>query len=917
MHSAARITILLTLFSSPLYAAGPRLVAGPSYFNPGVMGQPIHWANGKVNYYVDPGPLSSTIPHAQAVAMVDSAAALWNAVPTAGVALVDTGTLNEDVSGANAIGGVSGNLQQPSDVAASATAYPVGVIFDADGSVIDAIFGPENSDPSNCEINGVMVWTDNIQPDATIAHAILLLNGRCTDTPARLQMMNFLLERAFGEVLGLGPAQVYPHAVRIGRSDLAQAWPVMQPQSGFCGPAGGTCISNSNTLQYDDIASINRLYPITSANLAAFPGKVLTVANTVALNGVITFRAGTGMQGVNVLAVPLDANGNPLVQYTVTAVSGAYFNGNHGNDVTGWNDTNGVPLSQYGSTDVTLQGSFDLGYMPLPPGMTSATYQISFEAVDPMFTYQMTVGPYLYGSPLPSGTLAPITVPNLGAGGAQTLTIHVADSAAGDYQDAISIQAAPRLLPASGFWSGRISQVGQTDWFNFPVRGNRTFSIITVAMDENGLPNGFKAMPAIGIWDAFDPVGAPSVGTSPGLNGYATGESWLRVTTDGDDIVRLGIADMRGDGRPDYAYNGWVLYADTVQPSRLPASGGPIVIRGMGFHAVDTVLVGGQPAQVTSISPNEITAIAPRAAAGVTGSVDVEVDDLPVYYAGAILTGGISYDSGTGDALNLVTAPANTIPIDVPIPFTVTALGSDLNPAGGVTVTFKVAGGNASLGCGRPTCSVTATGDGLATMNVTAADATASVVIASLCNGASLQAHFSGGTPPALSAITPSLSLAAGAILTWTAQALVLKNGAPVAGQLVAWQTTAGISTGSSPSATSAASGIASKTLTVGPLTEGQQATATACLNGTTQCVPFNSLGARPEFAWLEAVSGAAQSMAVTGAPALITLRVRDMDGNPMAGGAVTFHQSVYAWAPPCPPHGRCAQSQLLGVCRA
>ena len=70
---------------------------------------------------------------------------------------------------------------------------------------------------------------------------------------------------------------------------------------------------------------------------------------------------------------------------------------------------------------------------------------------------------------------------------------------------------------------------------------------------------------------------------------------------------------MRGDGRPDYAYNGWVLYADTVQPPRLPASGGPIVIHGMGFRPSDTVLVGGQNATVTSISPNEITAIAPAA----------------------------------------------------------------------------------------------------------------------------------------------------------------------------------------------------------------------------------------------------------------------------------------------------------------
>src|ERR1017187_5156192 len=133
-------------------------------------------------------------------------------------------------------------------------------------------------------------------------------------------------------------------------------------------------------------------------------------------------------------------------------------------------------------------------------------------------------------------------------------------------------------------------------------------------------------MPALGVWDAFEPEGASPAGYGAGLNGWAKGESWLRVSTSADDVIRIAVADQRGDGRPDYAYSGWILYADTVSPQRLPAAGGPIVIHGMGFRMADTVLVGGQPAVVTSISPNEITAIAPPAPTGVTGSVDIEVD---------------------------------------------------------------------------------------------------------------------------------------------------------------------------------------------------------------------------------------------------------------------------------------------------
>ena len=469
------------------------------------------------------------------------------------------------------------------------------------------------------------------------------------------------------------------------------------------------------------------------------------------------------------------------------------------------------------------------------------------------------------------------------------------------------------MMPPSGLWCGRLSQVGQSDWFTFPVRGNRTFTVVTQALDESGAPTESKAMPSIGVWDAFDPVGATTVGAAPGMNGLAIGETWLQVTSLGDDLVRIGIADQRGDGRPDYPYNGWLLYADTVQPQRLPASGGPIVIHGMGFRLADTVQVGGQPALVTSISPNEITAIAPPAAAGVTGSVNVEVDDLPAFYAAAIVSGGVSYDSGAGDALTLLTAPMNTVPIGVPIPFTVTALGPDLTPAGGVIVTYALTSGAATLACGLPACSVTATGDGRASMNVTATGGTWSIVTVSLTNGSNLQAQFVGGTPPVLSALTPLQSVAAGATITWTVQALVLNNGVPAAAQSVAWQTTANGFTvqGSAPASTNS-SGIATQALTVGPLAEGQLATIDACLNGTSQCVAFTAIGARPEYAVLAAVSDATQSLSVEGTPGQITLRLLDMDGNPMAAGSVALYQALYAWAPPCAAHGVCPPSNLL-----
>ena len=914
-----RVALLLaSLLFAPAFAlaGGPKYIAGTSFFNPAVTGQPIHWAGGQVNYSVDQGPLSSFVSNQQATAMVDSAAALWTAVPTAGVTLTDAGPLNEDVNGSNIAVNPSGQIIAPADVTPAATNYPLAVIYDADGSVINAVFGATASKPDACQNNAVYVWIDNFNPDATIAHAVILLNGLCATNSAMLQMMSFEVERAFGRVLGLDYAQVNPGAATNGEADGMQGWPVMEPLSGACGASGGACIPDPTTLRYDDIASLNRIYPITNANLANFPGKQLTAANTISIQGNVSFRTGYGMQGVNVVARPLDANGNPLYEYTVTAVTGALFSGNHGNPVTGFKDAGGNLLTMWGSNDPAQQGSFDLSGIPLPPGMPSATYQVTFEAINPLYILENSVGPYTQGQVSPSGTLNAVTLSILQPGSTQTLAVTASDSPVAGFNDAIASVSTPRPMPTGGLWCGRLSQIGQTDWFTFPVRGNRIFTVVTEALDETGAPSNSKAMPTIGVWDAFDSAGATPIGAAPGLNGLATGETWLRVASNSDDVVRIGIADLRGDGRPDYAYDGWLLYAGTVSPAHLSASGGPITIDGSGFRLADTVLVGGQPALVTSISPNQITAFAPPAASGITGSVDVEVDDLPTLYAAAIIPGGISYDSGTGDELTLVTAPSNTVPIGVPLPFTVTALSPALAPVGGVTVIYAVTSGTARLACGLTICSVTTTGDGRASINVTANDGTWSIVTASLTNGSSVQAQFGGGSAPAVSSLTPQLALAAGATFTWTVQALVLSSGMPLAGQSVAWQTPAGggIAPQSPMAALTNSVGIATEALTVGPLAEGQVVSINACLNGTSQCAAFSAYGARPEYALLDPISGTSQILAASGTPRQIALRLLDMDGNPMAGGTVALYQALYAWSPSCSPHTVCKQGTLLAT---
>ncbi len=894
------------------HGGGPKYVAGVSYFNPGVVGQPIVWSGGQVTYFMDQGPLTASISNAQATAMVDAAAAVWNAAPAAAVQLTDGGNLAEVVDQAN-IQASNGVFVSPTDLAPSATATPVGVVFDQTGAAIDALFGTGASDPGNCSRNGVFFWLDNFQRNASLAHGVIVLNGLCATSPMLLTMMSYQLERAFGRILGLDFAQVNDNALvaQITEPNAALAWPIMDPVNGTCGAAGGVCVPNPGELHADDVAALNRLYPVTAANLSAFPTKLLTAPNTLSIQGTIRFPDGTGMQGVNVVARPLDANGNPMFAYTVTAVSGALFAGNRGNPVTGFLDSEGNRLDRYGTDDPALQGFFDLSGIALPPGLSSATYQITFEAMNPEYFDDQSVGPYLLGSPSPSGFLPALRLPGMQAGSAQTVSLTAAIAARELIPQGIGTEVHPEPIPGDGVWLSRLGRVNQTDWLALPVRGNRIFTVVAQALNEAGSPSASKAMPAIGVWDGFDLGGTPAAGATGALNGLATGETWLQVATAAPEAVRIGITDQRGDGRPDYVYRGWVLYADTVDPPRLPTSGGAMMIRGVGFRSEDTVTVGGASAQITAVTPTEISAVVPPAATGVMGSQDVTVSDRANLTAVAIIPGGVSYDAAVGDGLSIVAAPMNQLPQNVPAAFIVRAVGADGNPAGGVTVMFLVTTGSATLGCGNLVCVVPASGDGLASLAVTPTSREVAVVTASLTNGASVQTQFTGGTPPALAALTPTLFSAAGATVSWPVQALVQSGATPTAGQSVTWQSSTGL-TAPTGAIISDANGLASATLVVGPLAEGQSITSNACLAGSTICAAFRAFGSRPEFAALTAVSGTRQSLATGTAPATVILRLRDANGNAMAGGSIHVSQTLYSWMPPCPRQGRCAQAPVL-----
>jgi hypothetical protein len=896
------------------HAGGPRWVAGSSYFNSSAKGQPIVWANGKVTYFTDLGALSSQVTQEQANAMVATAAEVWNNVNTAAVSIREGGSLAEDVNGANVIADSDG-ITVPADIQATDTSVPVAVVYDADGSVIDAIYGAGASSPLVCQNDGVMVSIDNLAVTGNIVHAVVLVNGLCASTTTQLTNLQYLLVRAFGRVLGLDWSQTNEQIFESAQVPTGglDGWPLMHPIERLCNGGSGECFTNPTQLRTDDIAALNRLYPVTTANIGGLQGKTLTSSATISIRGTIQFPGGQGMQGVNAVLQPM-LNGAPDLRYTATAVSGVYFEGNAGNPVKGSTDTAGNAMNRFGSDDISLEGYFDLSGVPLPPGTTSSQYQLTFEALNPLYTGNSSVGPYTVGQVTPSGTMPVIALGTLHAGSAMTQTVIVDDAANENQSGADGTEGAPASVPVTGEWTARITGYAHAGWFQWWARGGREFTIETEALDENGTPTENKAQVVLGAWNGTDAVGTgPVTGTVQPFNGQGTGLTTLPVMTIADSEVRIGLADLRGDGRPDYAYRGRILYADSVSPARLPVGGGQMVIQGIGFRPSMSVFVNGVAAQVSSVTPTTIVATAPPSG-GATGNAVVQLQDAQTLGIAAI-NSGVSYDAEPDDAVAILSAPMGSVPMGVPQPLAVQVINvTTQTAAAGVTLTFAVTAGTAVLACGQNACSVVTAGDGTAALSILPNSTALAQITVSLTNGNSVMTEFTGIAPPSIAALTPNLFVALGSTAQWPVQALVLNSsGVPIAGQTILWTASdSGVSVSASQNV-SDSTGTVTNQVSAGPFSESVNSTISACIPGTTSCATFTVTPVHSETAVLSAWSGTSQYISLSQGFSPIVLRVTDAFGHSLAGASVTFAERLDGWTEPCPVQGGCAPAPVLG----
>jgi hypothetical protein len=904
------IRLLLVVLALVPYAAagGPRWVTGPPYFSNS--GFPVIWYTDQPKYFTDPGDLSPYVDHNAADAIVAAASSVWN-VTTSRLVLTQGGALDEQVSGANVYASTNG-LVFPSDVQAmNYLAKQIAVIYDRDGAVTDLLLGSGASDPSICRQNAVTESVDSIARDGYIHHAILVLNGRCTGpAPEQQLQLQYQLMRAFGRIVGLGWSQVNDNVFTGNpRPTYNQAlnWPIMHPIDVICGPYTYQCMPQPFTLRADDISSLDTLYLVDWSHVV--PGKELTWDESNRVVGEVTFPSGQGMQGVNVVVQRLQPFwGIPEAWETASAVSGYLFRRDGSNPVTG----TGTSLkASMGTTDPTLEGHYDIMRVPIPASEQWQNLVVSIQPINPLYIGAYAVGPYDSNGVAPSGTAAAQEPTVLGRESYTEIDFPAASSA-DTCSSSDGSEAAPRAIATTGWWMANLCTYGHTAWSSLAVKGGRTLTVEVSAQGENGFVTTAKAMPVIGLWNAAD-----SLGSLPGLaaagtafNSLVAGMTTLTVHNSQPQQLRIAIADQRGDGRPDFAYQARVLYADTVTPATVPASGGVVTITGTGFRAGNAVTVNGVNATVSSWSANQIVATVPSlpllhsSTALVT---DVAVTDITTG-GSSVMTGALSYAAPV-PILSLLTGPSGTVPVGQSIvtPFAVRVMAADgVTPVVNETITLTAAGGSVQFAaCGASTCPIVTDANGVASTLVTPTSPGSITLHATGIDGAATASFNAVTRVQTLTLQRPLQYVAAGTTFVSTLLAAATDNLAPTQGTVVNWQATAGAIIFSPANSIVDSQGNTQTVATIGPLTPGSQAAASACA-WTTICTTFTAIGVDPAEWRLEVVSGAGQSLHAADTFAPVVLRVTDIAAHPIAGATVEIHQTIEPWTMPCPDSGRC-----------
>ncbi|HEX7423769.1 MAG TPA: Ig-like domain-containing protein [Terriglobales bacterium] len=895
------VAVLLICSAVASRAGGPAFIAGSGYA-PGVEGQPLVWANGSVQYFTDQGDLSPILPNAQADVFVANAFSPWTSMSNVALTASQGGHLAEDANGSNITADANGTITAPADITSSATATPLGIVYDYDGTVTDALLGQGAGGLADCFTNAVYGGPDNFTTGGNIVHAFVVINGVCAATSAQLPDVQYRLVRILGHIFGLGWSQADVNVLTRRPPPTGadfEGFPVMHfidPIS--CVPISA-CYPDAAVPKMDDTNALARLYP---SNVNQQPaGRIY---------GSVYFTDASGnavqpMQGVNVVVRLIDGTGQPSRQYVVTSVSGFAFHGNAGNIVNGYLDTNGLRYDRWGSNDPSLEGFFDLGQLVIPTGQTIAQYQLSVEALDA--NWSLGVEPYVPTQVAPSGSFAPVVVTVQNGSNVERDILMLQDEIAQAHPGSGSTYANPAALPAGGAWGSWISGYGSADWFEFTAQANRTASVSVTALDETGQPTESKLLPVIGIWQLSDQSGNPAPASTPSaFNTTTWGMTRLDAQFTASGAFRVGVADLRGDGRPDYFYHASLLYSDTVTPARLSLAGGVTTLNGIGFRPGLQVSVAGNNGNTLSASASQIEVAVPSGLQD--GTASILVTD-PVSGAFSQMIGALTYGALATDLLLLLQGaePATPVGSAAANAIRVRAVAADgVTPVSGATIAWSATNGlQFSVCSGASSCSVLTDEAGESSSWVTptaTGQSTITIALAPLSySPPQSQQATVVGTSSALDlvAVTPTRWVGQGATLAVPLTVEALDLGVPKANVVVNFAITKGTAALSSGSGTTNGSGYA--TITAQLTNQNADVQVSACVApNNAPCQTF-TLFSTPSSLWtLETVSGSSQVVPTGQSFQSLVMRVTDGSNasNPVMGVTVTFETTLARVSP-------------------
>ena len=328
--------ILYIFLSISFFACAMKAFAGGPLLTDSA-GNPVVWQASvmPIPYTIDKGPLG-VYTNSEAAGIVDDCFAVWQAVPTISLSLKNAGFLNEDVD--------SSNYEPYFQYTQGPNPYLYGinpVIFDSDGSIIDDLYGQNQSE----NIIGFSGSDPDTATESYYIEGLSLLNGRFTSAFDNWDPAGFkaTFVHEFGHFIGLDHTQINGQFDHDDNTSNDIYIPTMYPYA-----TDNDC--SLARLNPDDEAAVTMLYPASDAIVNVAYGKI---------HGTLHWKSGLPARGANVVAVKQGSQYDQYM-YRFSCVSDYAMMGD---------------------------GSFDMWVTP-------GTYDFIVEPIDPYFTGGSSVGPY-------------------------------------------------------------------------------------------------------------------------------------------------------------------------------------------------------------------------------------------------------------------------------------------------------------------------------------------------------------------------------------------------------------------------------------------------------------------------------------------------------------------------------------------